>query len=259
MNWNRSQRKQPPKRLREPPLLDFQRHALFLDLDGTLLEIQQRPEMVRADEVLRGILRELHTRLSGAIAIISGRAIADVDRVLGEAVPYVSGIHGQEHRLGETVHLAGPSPQLAAAAETMRKLNAGDLLRVLLEHKGSAVAIHYRQAPGHGNLVRRAAEEIAEKHNLKVLHGRMVVEFLPPGASKSDAVTLFMKTPVFAERVPFALGDDATDEDAFAAVRALGGAGVHVGAPRQTLAKHRLANVSAVRSWLLSSLGRAMA
>lgn len=246
-------------RLGPPPPLDLQRHALFLDLDGTVLEIEQRPDLVRADEVLRGLLRELHVRLNGALAIISGRTIADVDRILGLATPCVSGIHGQEHRVDGVLEPARTSPQLEAAAETIHKLNAGDLLRLLVEHKGGAVAIHYRQAPEHAQLVRRAADEIAARHGLKVLYGQMVVEFLPADVSKSNAVSRFMRTPPFMGRTPIALGDDTTDEDAFAAAREHGGAGVHVGEPRQTLAQHRLANVSAVRSWLLSSLGRAVA
>jgi trehalose 6-phosphate phosphatase len=140
----------------------------------------------------------------------------------------------------------------------MRQLNAGDLLKVVIEHKGSAVAIHYREAPEHARLVRRAAEEVAQKHGLKVMHGRMVVEFLPPHASKSDAVTLFMNTPPFQDRLPIAIGDDTTDEHAFSAAQRFHGYGVQVGEARPTLATYRLTSVTAVRSWLLSSLGRAI-
>lgn len=258
MDRNKTHRRLAPPRLAFPPPLDFNRDALFLDLDGTLLEIAQRPDMVEGDAVLRGLLRELHSRLGGALAIISGRAISDVDRILGAETPHVSGVHGQHHRIGGELQQSHHSASIEAAAEKLRELNASDLLRVLVEHKGAALAVHYREAPEHAPLVKRVADEIAERHGLKVMQGRMVVEFLPPDASKSDAVAFFMKTPAFAGRLPVAVGDDVTDEDAFMTARALNGAGIQVGEARHTSAKYRLANVGAVRSWLLGSLGRAL-
>ena len=246
-------------RLDRPPPIDFATDALFLDLDGTLLDIALRPDLVRADELLRGLLRELEVRLDGALAIVSGRSISDIDAVLGATSRHVSGLHGQEHRFSDKTMRPRRSRQVEAAAATIKHLRLHDLLKVAIENKGAAIVVHYRQAPEHEQLVRRAADEIASRTGLKALHGGMVVEFLPSDASKGEAICLFMKTPPFAGRRPIAVGDDGADESAFGEARRLGGSGILVGEMRATAATHGLQTVSAVRSWLLSSLGRTLA
>jgi trehalose 6-phosphate phosphatase len=147
---------------------------------------------------------------------------------------------------------------LEAATRALDRLNAGDLLKVLIEHKG---------APSRFNTAKRPSMALSCAARPRRSHtgtastsflSHMMVELLSSRASKADAGALFMKTPPFVGRVPIALGDDETDEDAFAAVRDYGGAGVHVGERRRTLAKHRLATVKAVRSRLLASLGQAL-
>jgi trehalose 6-phosphate phosphatase len=233
------------------PPLDVSRHALFLDIDGTLLDLAPTPEEVSADTALSALLRTLALRLDGALAVLTGRAVIDADRILGGAVDCVAGLHGQEWRVGAQI-LRGEAgaETLPLAREAVDRLVSGGALDARVEDKGGALALHYRHAPEQGALVSRAVQEIATLHGLRALHGNMVSELMPHGATKGGAVLALMSEPPFAGRVPVAVGDDVTDEDAFAAVNELGGVSVLVGAPRKTAAKHKLANVAAVRDWL---------
>lgn len=245
-----------PARLERPPLIDLQKHALFLDLDGTLLEIEERPELVASDRALRELLRDLSEAMNGALAIVSGRSIEDVDRVLHGVAPCVAGLHGQEHRTLETRSTAAPSKAMADALVTVRKLTDGGVLDAMVENKGAGIALHYRRNPEHAEFVRRVADEIAAIHGLRTVHGKMVAELTSSDTSKGQAIFKFLQDSTFAGRRPVAVGDDITDEDAFSAARKLGGFAVHVGDVRSTRASHRLPSVSAVKSWLLASLGR---
>lgn len=245
-------------RLKFPPLIDSKRHALFLDLDGTLLELAPRPDLVVVDPALIALLQALSAHLNGALAIVSGRSINDVDTLLPEAVRCVAGLHGQEYRI-DGVRAHGPTDAgIEAALVTIRKLKAGGAIDALLENKGTAIALHYRQAPEQGLFVRRMADELASIHGLKVLHGKMVAELVPLNASKALAISTLMREPAFAGRQPVAVGDDVTDEDAFSAALSLGGFAVHVGAARSTHAAYRLESVKAVKSWLRACLGQSL-
>lgn len=245
------------ERLERPPLIDMRRHALFLDLDGTLLEIEQRPDLVVSDQALRVLLRDLGEHLDGALAIVSGRTIDDVDAILAGVAPSVAGLHGQEHRIGNARLTSTNTKEMVAALATVRKLTAGGAIDVLVENKGPAIALHYRRTPEQGEFVRRVVDEIAAIHGLKVLHGKMVAELVPVNASKARAVNALLCEPPFAGRTPITVGDDVTDEEAFDAALAFGGFAVHVGLPQHTHANYRLPDVMAVRSWLLASIGGA--
>jgi trehalose 6-phosphate phosphatase len=244
--------------LEPPPALDLARHALFLDLDGTLVELAGTPEAVLPDDGLAALLRALSPRLNGAIAVISGRAIRDADRILKGAVTCVAGLHGQECRLGELMlrEAAADASVRAAAADAQRLVDAG-ALSARIEDKGSAIALHFRTTPEQEPAVRLIAEELARAHGLRALQGHMVAELVPLGPSKGEAVSQLMQMAPFAGRVPVAVGDDVTDEDAFAVVRTMGGVAILVGQPRQTGAMFRLPDVAAVRAWLAASLREA--
>jgi len=239
-----------------PPFLDdLGRVALFLDIDGTLLELQPRPRDVAADERLCALLRALEQRVGGALAILTGRSLPDADRILRGSVRCVAALHGNDCRLHRGVlRQKAAQPSWLAAKEIVRKLVQSGALAAELEDKGRALALHYRARPEQGALIIRAVDEIAARHGLRALHGKMVSELLPFGADKGVALSTFMQAPPFYGRVPVAVGDDLTDEDAFRAAGALGGVSVLVGSRENSAARYALADAQAVRAWLGAAL-----
>ncbi len=243
--------------LAPPPALDPRRHALFLDLDGSLLEIEQHPQDVRASAALRELLQQISAAMSGAVALITGRTVDDADRILHGALGHIAGVHGSEVLHGGQVTRAkAQSGELDAAREDVRRLLAQDGVRALVEDKGASLALHYRQTPEAEAPIKRIAAEIAAARGLRLLEGKMVVELVAGARTKGDALAGFMAQPPFAGRAPVAVGDDRTDEDAFAACNRLGGWGVLVGAPRESAASFALADPAAVGAWLERSLPR---
>lgn len=240
-----------------PPPLDLSAQALFLDLDGTLVEIEQRPHAVAASTELRALLHRLARAADGALAVVTGRTIADADRVLHGAVDNLAGVHGYEmQRDGRIFREAAPLSPIAAAAADIRALLQAHALSALVEDKHASLALHYRHAPETGPHTVRVAHDIAARHGLRVLQGKMVVELVAGARTKGDALRAFMRHPPFAGRTPVALGDDLTDEDGFAAAAALGGFGVLVGAARPSAAAFSLAGPSAVHAWLAGAPAR---
>ncbi len=234
-----------------PPSMDLARSALFLDIDGTLLDFAARPEDVTADAALCALLKSLARRTSGAIGILTGRSLADADRVLGGSVDVVAALHGQHCRVGNQLLRQGPpAPNWLQAKNILRHIVDCGAIDVDVEDKGSAVALHYRAKPEQGPLAACVVNEIAAGHGLRAIHGRCVSEMMPVGATKGTAVSTLMRLPPFAGRIPVVLGDDVTDEDGFAAANALGGLSILVGERRGTQARLRLKDVPAVRHWL---------
>src|SRR5688572_16515775 len=220
------------------PHLDT-RSALFLDFDGTLVDIAPAPDRVVVEPGLVDALGSLAHCMGGALGIVSGRPIAEVDRWLHPLVLPVAGIHGAERRRAdgslERIALAGLG-EVAAAAERVAAQHPG--LRV--ERKGVAVALHYRLAPEQeAQCLAAMADAVSRDPSLHLMRGKMVVEVLPNGVSKGHAIDAFLAEPPFAGRRPVFLGDDVTDEHGFAAVQRLGGQAVKVG-PGETVAALRL-------------------
>jgi trehalose 6-phosphate phosphatase len=237
--------------LKPPPALDVRMHTLFLDLDGTLVEFAAHPEQVVASEELRLLLSKLALAMNGAVALITGRTIASADAVLDGALVHIAGVHGYERRSGGGIaRRAGRLASITAALEDARALQTKGALNADIEDKGAALAMHYRRAPQFADAVRRTAAELAHRHGLDILEGKMVVELKVGGHTKADAIADFMATGPFAGRVPVAVGDDITDEDAFRAVQSMGGIAVLVGDRSETAARHRLASTAAVLRWL---------
>jgi len=236
--------------------------ALFLDIDGTLLDLAATPDRVRVDADIAALLPALAATLGGAIALITGRAIADVDRLFPGLCMPVAGQHGCERRAADrTLHHHAPAP---AGIERLRA-EIGELVArhpgLLLEDKGSTLALHYRRAPhlaGHVHRTVRAhlASAIAEGATLRLQTGKGIVEVRPDGRDKGTAVLEYMAEPPFAGRMPIFVGDDRTDEYGFAAALRTGGWGVKVG-PGRTNAHFRLPDVAAVRGWLGALAGAA--
>lgn len=233
-----------------PPLALSERPALFLDFDGTLVELAETPDAIRVPLELPARLARLATRLDGRIAVVSGRSLADLDRYLGCEGVAMSGSHGLELRLagGALQPLPRPAELDLARGEIDRFASGSDAL--IVEDKPASVALHFRLAPERAPAVAALMEDLSARTGLVVQHGKMVAELRPPGADKGDALRALMREPAFAGARPWFVGDDLTDEHAFVAAAGFGGGGVLVGAPRQTAAKYRLAGVGDVAAWL---------
>ena len=243
------------KPLPEPlPLPGFGKVALFLDLDGTLAAIRPRPEDVGPEAWRTELLRRLEERLGGKLAVISGRSLEEVDRILEGAVPSVAAVHGLVRRSADgTVEEAPPAPGLEPARERLAEMSA-EHPGLLVEDKGLSLAVHFRQAPELEPEVNRKAEAICADSGLSLQLGDMVAEMRTPGVDKGAALQAFMREAPFKGAVPVFVGDDLTDEHGFRAARALGGISILVGAPRPTYADMRLESVAAVRQWLETAL-----
>ena len=237
----------------EPPLPD-ETSALFFDLDGTLIDIAALPDAVTVPSLLGPALAAACEALDGAVAIVSGRPIEELDTLLQPPVRYVAGVHGAQRRGVHGMQERGERPGLPAVAEAAAAL-ARRHPALHLEHKPGAVALHYRQAPELASIcVETMRAAVAPAPDLELQFGKMVVEAKPRGASKGEALQAFLAEPPFAGRRPWHFGDDRTDESAFDVVQACGGVAVKVG-EGATSAGHRLVDPGAVRAWL----GRAVA
>jgi trehalose 6-phosphate phosphatase len=228
--------------------------SLFLDVDGTLVEIAARPQAVSVPDDLRSRLQALYLASGGAVALVSGRAIADLDALFAPLTLPSAGLHGFERRDVSGAYRRRDLPS-AAALESARRAMAHLARRhagLLVEDKRFALALHYRGAPRLEDLVVRTMEAVAAgvSGELELQRGKMVVELRPSGATKAQAVAAFLEEAPFAGRLPIFIGDDLTDEPAFELVNRLEGVSVVVGARRDSAAQARLEDVPAVRSWL---------
>lgn len=238
------------------PALNCAEHACFLDVDGTLLELAGSPGGVRVDPSLIQWLEQLASATGGALALISGRPIADIDRLFFPLRLPAAGLHGLELRDASgsvrwTAPLSSDIPRLLALAREWASSRPG----LLVEDKSGTFAVHYRNAPRLGGEVRSFMNDLLRQSggNYCLQPGKMVAEIKPKGRDKGTAIEAFMDAPPFAGRKPVFVGDDATDEQAFPAVEALGGIAIKVGAGA-TSARWRLKDVSAVRAWLVRSI-----
>jgi len=232
-----------------PPTPHAAEIALFHDLDGSLLELASAPERVIVPSYLPGLLDQLRATLGGALAIISGRPLATIDRLLAPLRLAGAGLHGAELRrdAGGAV-LRDERQQPDGVAEALRHYFADDA-RVLVEDKGISVALHYRLAPERGAECDAVAAALASAMGLAVTQGKMVSEILPAAANKGLALQALMRVPPFAGRRPVFVGDDNTDEDGMAVAQALGGYGIKVGSGASA-AQYRLDDVQDVHRWL---------
>lgn len=228
--------------------------ALFLDLDGTLARFQPRPDDVGPDPVRNDLLRRLQRETCGRLAVVSGRSIDDLDRILEASVTVVAGVHGLERRGPDGERTAvEPHPGLQGARDRLESY-AESRSGLLVERKPLSVALHYRGAPDREPEARAIASLIAGETGLKLQQGAMVAELRTPGPNKGDAVRDLMRAAPFAGSTPVFVGDDVTDEDGFLAAVELGGIGVLVGPPRPTAAVARLADVGRTLAWLEQGL-----
>ncbi len=233
-----------------PPAAALDGAALFLDFDGTLIELADTPDSITVAPGLASLLESLRARLAGRLALVSGRSIDDLETYLSIPGIPLSGSHGLELRLGDGTRVPLRAPRGIDDVRDRVRRFAGERGGLLVEDKPAGVALHFRLAPAAAAAVADFMERLARESDLIVQHGNMVVELRPRGADKGDAVRALMKQAPFAGARPIFVGDDLTDEHAFAAVAAMGGAGVLVGPPRDTAALYRLPSVAGVAEWL---------
>lgn len=237
----------------KPPAALPEDAALFLDFDGTLVELAETPDSIRVPEGLAPLLERLRRRLDGRLAIVSGRSLADLERHLPASGIAFSGSHGLELMLADGARLPLSAPiGLDDVSDKVRRF-ADDAPGLIAEEKPAGIALHFRRAPECEERATQFMEKLAARHGFSIQRGSMVIELRPIGATKGDALRAFMTEPAFARARPWFVGDDLTDEHGFAAAADLGGAGILVGAVRDTAARFRLPSAAAVREWLASA------
>ncbi|MCC6735962.1 MAG: trehalose-phosphatase [Bauldia sp.] len=233
--------------------------AFFIDLDGTLIDIAPTPEGVFVPPGLPEQLAALGLATEGALAIVSGRAIVSLDRILGPSRLVKAGLHGGElRRSGQAMEAMTAPPAL----ELLRPLLAALANRwpgTLLEDKGAAIAVHYRGNPAAEDDVLATVEAMLPltEGTVAAQRGKMVIELKPASAGKGNVVRRLMAEPPFAGRLPVAMGDDVTDEAMFRVANEMGGLSIRVGDDgRPTDARLRLPDTTSLRAWV-DALGRA--
>jgi trehalose 6-phosphate phosphatase len=237
----------------EPRYFQTRRTCLFLDVDGTLVDLVPRPGDIRIDADLIALLARLHAHLGGALALISGRPLEELTRLFAPLEISMAGIHGFERRCARGV-VHRPTvigTRLDAARQRLARLvslNPG----LLLEDKGAALALHFRTAPAAEEMaaatMRLCARELGQ--DFELLEGSCVFELKPAVQNKATAIEAFMQEDPFAGLIPIYIGDDRTDFDGFGAVRRHGGVDIAVG--ERVPARWRLDDPTAVRAWLQS-------
>lgn len=222
--------------------------GLFLDVDGTLLDFAARPDQVRVPDGLIRILEALHQRLDGALALVSGRPLAQLDRLFAPLQLPAAGLHGLEHRGDDARHVAPPPLHtLRGKAEIAAMQFPG----ALVEDKGSTLALHWRGNPAAEAPLRALAEAaLPWLPDYRLQPGDQVLELRPKGADKGMAIAAMLGRPPFRGRRPVFVGDDHTDEHGFATVLERDGLAVVVGPREPTAAGYRLADTAAVYEWL---------
>lgn len=225
--------------------------ALFVDFDGTLVELAPTPTDIRVSDKLPGLLSGLADRLGGAVALVSGRSLADLTPLVAPFRGAMVGQHGNEIRYADGRLARGSGDGVVDAARAALAPLAARSPGIMVEDKGGTIALHYRGAPGLAEPCRQAARDAvaASDGQLRAIDGNNVIELVPRRVGKGGAITTLAVTPPFRGRVPVFVGDDTTDEDGFAAVDALGGISVKVG-PGPSAARYRLPDVAAVWAWI---------
>ncbi|HYI42816.1 MAG TPA: trehalose-phosphatase [Sphingomicrobium sp.] len=237
-----------------PPPVDMARTSLFLDFDGTLVDLVDRPDDVTVSPDLAALLETLTSRFERRLAVVSGRSIAQLGNFLGALAERLAlvGSHGAEIKIpGARVSAPAVPPALRDAKQFFARAFEGRE-GVLIEVKTLGVAVHYRLDPSAQADAERLTQEFASAHGLEVQKGKMMVEVRTAGHDKGTGIAALMSTPPLRGSVPVFLGDDLTDEAGFRQCAAMDGFGVLVGEPRPTAAQYYIPTVAAVHEWLAS-------
>jgi trehalose 6-phosphate phosphatase len=243
----------------KPELKISERMAMFLDFDGTLVDIAEQPDLVQISAELLETLQQAHDQLAGALAFITGRSISDLDQLLSPLRLPTAGVHGLEYR--DDSGIMYPIPPIGMPEHVRDRLItiAASDPGLILEDKGCSLAMHYRQSPTKESFIRDELENIFSElgPDFVLQNGKMVLELRPAVATKGTAVRKFMSAPPFAGRRPVFIGDDITDEDAFRVVNELQGYSVRVGdGCGISAARYTLPDVAAVHDWIIPLVRR---
>lgn len=240
-----------PSIARLPPLLRHG-HALFLDVDGTLLELAERPDGVVVPAGLPRVLLRLSTQLAGALALLSGRSLAVLRQLFpGLAVPMI-GSHGAESSLWQAVPMPAMPPEVLATCRDAVAAWPGALCEV----KPASVALHWRRNPAARPALLALAAKLAQQADLREVHGHCVVELQSAPIDKCDALAAAMRVAPFLNKLPVMVGDDQPDFAAMRYARAHGGFSVYVNAAGEGLGGYGLSGPDAVFGWLAASAGQ---
>jgi trehalose 6-phosphate phosphatase len=241
-----------------PPAISLNA-ALFLDVDGTLLDIAPTPDAVAVPAGLVETLGRINAALGGAMALVSGRRRADLRRIFRGAGVILIGEHGATASVPLTSLDAargeGPPPGLVAALRRFAARHPD----TLLELKAHGAALHVRGAPSAASAARRLAHKLAETYRdlVRLLRGKAVFEFVPAGISKGQAIEALLAERAFRDRTPYVIGDDVTDEDGFEVANRWGGVSLRVASSDLRMAKsaarYTIASPSQLRIWLRDS------
>ena len=227
--------------------------VLFLDFDGTLVELAAQPELVEVPAGLSRTLTALRAQLNGALALVSGRGLADLDGFLAPLLLPAAGEHGAQRRTAAGRMISAPAADMQRvlqAAQSLLLRHAG----LRLERKSLALSLHYRHAPELERLCLQVMQgAVGRSVGFELMQGKLVIDVKPLGFSKGTAIAAFMNEAPFAGRAPLFAGDDVTDEAGFDAVQRMGGKAIKVG-PGPTIARYRCANVGQLAAWLQSSV-----
>ncbi|WP_277970720.1 trehalose-phosphatase [Sphingomonas echinoides] len=233
-----------------PPVSLLQGAALFLDFDGTLVELAERPELVRVDARLAALLERLRMKLNGRVAIISGRSVDSILGLFGPLPITIAGSHGLEVQSYDGKRSLPERPvALDRILQTMTDF-AHTTPGLLVEEKPFGAALHYRGAAHMEDAANALARTLADETALHLQTGKMMVELRVGGGDKGSALRRLMAESPMRGFTPVFLGDDDTDEPAMVAAAEHGGAGILIGAPRESSARYRLPDVDATLDWL---------
>ena len=234
------------------------RLALFLDFDGTLVDLAATPDEAVPPPGLVDLLQDLAQNLDGALAIVTGRPLRDIDRMLAPALFRAAGVHGAEVRdaAGGEVRAAA-APLKTSFIDSVRNLEAF-VPGVLVEPKGAGLAVHYRLAEDKGPEIEQRLRALMQKAGaeLDLRPGKMLIEVLPNHVSKGAALSAFMQRPPFLGRTPIAIGDDRGDLAAFEAAELMGGLGLRVAGEFFSPGHAQFSGTAEVRRWLEHLSGR---
>ena len=227
--------------------------ALFLDVDGTLIEIADKPASITVSNNLKQLLSKLERQADGALALVSGRTISEIDQLFQPLKLPISGKHGFESRDASGLIHVSPykfSKRMAHILKTLQQFvikNPG----TMLENKEQTLALHYRLKPEIKNQATNLVNRLIENHsNLEVLDGKMVLEIKPKANHKGTAISKFMQEKPFAGKTPFFFGDDVSDEDGFKTINTINGISICINPQSESNAQFKLKTVRAVIHWL---------
>lgn len=233
------------------PTILLEETACFFDLDGTLAGIETRPDLVLIPQNIKQALCTLFSATGGALALVSGRSLTELDSLSAPLHAPVAGVHGAERRDAQgKVHRTALSPALTAKLGQQLTEAISSFIGCHVEAKGMAFALHYRQAEHYKNEIMSVAKAFSERYpELALQPGKCVVELKPRGVDKGAAIKAFMQEAPFAGRTPLFVGDDLTDEAGFIQVNSMNGISIKVG-PGETVARYHLDDVGQVHQWL---------